>query len=462
MICCCSSTCLATTPRRLRALRRLLVFLLLAVPAAFRVSAAEEHAAPAQPAGAHAKPAEPAVETIKPSSLPEPVPRRTASAAMSLKESQGLVNLGASLTDRADYAAAEIAFRQVLNGHAPLEPTKAALLGLARMHRKQGALTKAAAIYERYIKDYANDDRVPDALLDLGRTLRDMGAPRLAIASFYNVINSTLKLPTSSGFEHYQLLAKTAQFEIAETHFQSGDYEEANKFFSRLRMLDLAPTDRARAHFKSAYSLLLAGDAEGAVTSLRAYLEQWPQDENVPEARYLLATSLRKLGRGQEALAATLDLLRAEKSLSAADPKRWNYWQRKTGNQLANDFFQGGDILNALAIYHGLVGLGNEPDWRIPVTYQIALCYERLGDIDRASKTYRSIIDTVGKDAPPEIADVARMASNRLAQVDWRTQVERQVSVLFDTTTGQTPPAAPKPTTLHDSNGSPAAAPATL
>jgi TolA-binding protein len=381
---------------------------------------------------------------------------------VSAREAQGLNNLGVSLTDRGDFGAAEIAYRQVLNGNAPLEHTKSALLGLARMHRKKGELTKAAAIYERYLKDFPSDDRVPDALLELGRTLRDMGAPRLAIARFYNVINSTLKLPTNSGFEHYQLLAKTAQFEVAETHFQSGDFVEANKFFSRLRMLDLAPTDRARAHFKAGYSLHLAGDFEGAVTGLRSYIEQWPDDENVPEARHLLAITLRTLRRPQEALTATLELLRSEQSRSAADAKRWSYWQRRTGNQLANEFFQGGDILNALAIYHGLAALSAEPGWRIPVAYQIALCYERLSDPERACKTYHSILDTVGPSPSADIADVARMASARLAYVEWRNSTDNQVTALFDSTTGHSSSSPTKPATLNDPDRSPPTAPATL
>lgn len=389
-------------------------------------------ATPAPDSGLRATPA------LKPS-------RRVSGATLTARESHGLVKLGGSLTERGDFDAAEIAYRQVLDGNAPLETTKAALLGLAYMHRKQGALTKAAAIYERFLKEYPGDDRVPDALLDLGRTLRDMGAPRLAIARFYNVINSTLKLPTSSGFEHYQLLAKTAQFEVAETHFESGDFAEANKFYSRLRMLDLAPADQARAHFKSAYSLQLAGDLAGAASGLRSFIEQWPEDENVPQARYLLATSLRTLNRPQEALASALDLLRAEHSRSAADAKRWVYWQRRTGNQLANAFFQSGDILNALAIYHGLAALSDDPSWRIPVTYQIAQCYERLGDADRATKAYRSIVDTVGANPPPEISETARMAAARVAHVEWRDQTDREVATLFDTTTGQPPPEAPKP-----------------
>lgn len=406
-----------------------------------------------------------ATPTAAPATAPAPKPADAAiSLALPMKEAQGLVALGASLTERGDYGAAEIAYRQVLDRRAPLEPTKAALIGLAHMHRKQGALTKAVAIYERYLKDYPGDDRVPDALLDLGRALRDMGAPRMAIASFYNVINSTLKLPSGSGFEHYELLAKTAQFEIAQTHFDSGQYTEAAKFFSRLRMLDLAPADRARAHFMAGYSQQLAGDLEGAVTTLRSYLEQYPNDVNTAEARFLLATSLRQLKHPKEALAVTLELLDGEKARAAADPKRWEYWQRRTGNQLANDFFQTGNIANALAIYRGLAALSDDPNWRLPVLYQVALCYERLGDIDHATSTYQGLVDAAAKLPSPTAADIARMAKARLAHVAWRDATDREVAELFDSTVAPPParPAAPKPAPAHDNQRSPATAPAAL
>ena len=468
--------------RRCVLARLVVAALLVVVPASFMARAAtsptpaastQAAPSPVQPKPAQTKPAEatPAKAEDKGSSpvtvsepaAPKPS-RRVAPAALSAKEAQGLVTLGGSLTDRGDFEAAEIAYRQVLEGNPPEEATKSALLGLAHMHRKQGALTKATAIYERYLKDYPNDDRVPDALLELGRTLRDMGAPRMAIAAFYNVINSTLKLPSGSGFDHYQLLAKTAQFEVAETHFQAGEFAEATKFFSRLRMLDLAPQDRARAHFKAGYSLQLSGDLEGAVTTLRSFLEQWPEDENVPEARFLLATSLRQLKRPKEALAVTLDLLNAERARSEVDAKRWTYWQRRTGNQLANDFFQSGDIINALAIYQSLINLSEDPNWRMPVQYQVALCYERLGDTERAITTYRKLVDAAGKNPYQVAADIGRMAASRLAHVDWRDATDHQVAELFDSTTGQTHamPVSPKPATPHDDNRSPATAPPAL
>ena len=367
----------------------------------------------------------------------------TSTPSLEKNEIHGLLTLGTRLTDRGDYESAEIAFRQVLNApDVPAEDTKTALLALARMHRKQGSFVKAIAIYEKFLKEYPGDERTPDVLLEAGRTMRSMGSHRLALARFYSVINSTLKLP-DKGFEHYQQLAKTAQFEIAETHFQAGNYAEAAKFFSRLRLLDLAPADRARAHFKAAYALKLQGDNVAAVTMLCTYLEQWPTDENVPEARYLLATTQRTLGRPEEALVTTLDLLRSEQPRYSTDPKGWAYWQRRTGNQLANDFFEHGDISNAQAIYSGLIGLSDDPNWRLPVMYQVALCDERLGSLDRARASYQTIIDATKANVAPELAELGRMAAWRLTNLDWNNTIRRQVTAIFETSTGKPRPVAP-------------------
>lgn len=371
-------------------------------------------------------------------------PPAASPAPVGTDEIHGLLKLGPALSERGEYDSAEIAFRQVMNAPGvPEADLKTALLGLARMHRRQGAHTKAVAILERYLKDYPGDDRSPEVLLDLGRTLRALGIHRLAIARFFSVLNSTLKL-TGSDFEHYQRLTKTAQFEIAQTHFEAGSFAEANKYFTRLRLLDLAPPDRARAHFMAAYSLRLQGDREAAITNLRAFIEQSPGDENIPEARHLLATTLRELGRPQEALAATLDLLRMERSRTAADPKRWAYWQRRTGNQLANEYFEAGDTLNARTIYSTLVELASEPAWRLPLVYQIALCDERLGLVDRARDAYRKIGETAGAAPPPELAELVRMAAWRLDHLDWRERLGQQVGSFFTPPAG--PTAGPTPT----------------
>lgn len=395
----------------------------------------------------------PAALRGEPATQPEAAPAGQVSSALPIspEEVEGLLKLAASLTDRSDFEAAEIAYFQLLRSpQTPPPQLKIAVLGLGRMYRRQGALTKAAAVYERFLKDNPLDERAPDALLDLGRTLRALGLHKSAIARFYSVLNSTLKV-TGGNFEHYQLLAKTAQFEIAQTHFEAGDFAAAAKFFTRLRLLDLAAADRARAHFMSAYSQRLQGELETAASTLRAFIDQAPADENVPEARHLLAVTLRELGRPHEAMAATLELLQAEKVRTAQDPKRWTYWQRRTGNQLANEFYEAGDILHALSIYEGLHEISLDPVWRLPVLYQIALCAERLGSLDRARAALKQVI-AGGETGAGDLAELAKLARWRLEHLGWREEMDRQIATQLTIRspapgTDAAPAAAPAPAT---------------
>lgn len=394
---------------------------------------------------------------------PEPAAADPAKAEVT--EVQGLLKIGESMDQRKDYHSAEIAFRQALDKAKDQDSIKAAMLGLARTHRLEGNFTKAVALYERLLRDNPDDPLQPDILLELGRAQRAMGASKSALASFYSVINSTLKIPTNL-FAHYQLLTKTAQFEIAETHFMAGDYQEAAKFFTRVQLLELAPADRARAMFKSAYAQKLGGDLKGAVITLRAFLEKYPDDDNVPEARYLLSTTLRQLNQPEEALAATLALLKEAQEHDRTNPQNWVYWQRRTGNQLANEFFMSGDTINALAIYQRLVALSAEPTWRLPIMYQCALCYERLRQVDDARKTYEAIVDATkqfaaDKQSHTELADLHGMAAWRLQYLAWFSRTDQELTEFFATTTGQAkalPKAAPSPKappSAHDTPGNP-------
>lgn len=415
--------------------------------------------APAEPKPESATPATPAPPAKTPSGLIDPAPPvvdQKDPALVAAEEIRSLVRLGLKLTDRGEFAAAETGLLSVLRNRGATRVDKRdAILALGRLFRRKGDLAKAVSVYEKYLRDFPGDGSAPAAYLDLGRTLRAMGSPQLAIARFYSVINSTLKLP-ENGFDSYRQLAKTAQFEIAETYFQSGDFAEASRYFSRLKLLDLAPVDRARAHFKSVYSLFLAQDNLAAATGLRGFLEQNPDDENGPEARYLLAVTLRRLNRLSEAYEVTLDLLRNQRARTSGDPQRWAYWQRRTGNQLANEYYEQGDYQSALAIYQSLAAISPDPAWRLPVLYQVGLCEERLQQTDRARATYKSILDIMPRatdnGAPPsQLQDIVQMVSWRLEHLNWRLQTTTQADEFF-----QTFPKPPKVTTpdTHDAIGS--------
>jgi TolA-binding protein len=454
---------------------KLRLIALLSLTAARLVAADHEHApslAPANHAKANAAPAHepaPGAATVEPAAAHHAAPESPARPPepqlepARAEEILSLLRIGQTKLDQGDFTSAEIAYRQVLAENATRKQDADALTGLGRTYRKKGDYTKAAAVYEKFLKEFPEDLSLPTIYLELGRSLRALGAYKQAIGRFYSVINSTLKLP-ENGPDLYRQLARTAQFEIAETYFQSGDYAQANRFFSRLKLLDLAPEDRARAHFKSAYALTLAGEDKPATAVFRAFLDQNPHDENVPEARYLLSDSLRRQGQINESLIVALDLLRAESSFTEKDPKRWAYWQRKTGNQLANEFYERGDFGSALLIYQTLAKLSSEPSWSLPVTYQIGLCLERLQRFDRARESYQTIVDNVKPGTTDggtraELTDLAEMAAWRLNQLAWLQDTDRQLSQFF--THGKAPSStsvsaqAPVHAPAHDSNGSP-------
>jgi tetratricopeptide (TPR) repeat protein len=368
------------------------------------------------------------------------------------EEIASLIRVALQKTAAGDFESANIAYQQLFDLPLTKDQQRSTLLEYARMLRKKGDLTKATAVYEKILKEYPLAEDTPDIYLDLGRIQRALGAYKTAISRFYNVINSTLKLP-EDGASRYRQLAKTAQFEIAETHFQAGNYEEASRFYTRLRLLDLATVDRARAHFKSAYALFLAEDFQKASATLQAYMEQYPDDDNVPEARYLLAISYRRLQRAQDALNEALNLLRTEKIRTQKDPRRWAYWQRKTGNQIANEFFDQGDYASALTIYTTLSELSTEDTWKLPILYQMGICLERQGHIPMAIANYQMILDSLqsAKGDPAtrsELIDLQRMATWRIEQISWQNNSEQRLHLLLPVAPPVAPqlPASPAPT----------------
>ncbi len=417
--------------------------------------APDHHAEPAQATA----PASPAPPTPTPHSAEAPAAAHTQPehpgltegfGGISKEELAGSLKIGQRKFEQGDLASAELAFTKVLMERASSEQDHDALIGLARTYRKKGDFTKATAVYEKFIKLYPNDVLLPTVYLELGRVLRNMGAYKQAIARFYSVINSTLKLP-DDGSDSYRQLARTAQFEIAETYFVSGDYEQAGRFYARLRLLDLAPEDRARAHFKSAYSLVLDKKEDKAVVALNSFLDQYPGDDNAPEARYLLSTALYRMGRFQDSVAAAIQLLRAESSMMEKNPKRWAFWQRKTGNQLANDFYENGSFKSALHIYQSLEALSSEPLWKITVLYQIGLCHERMMQLDQARSAYTSILEqardaTLDANQTTEANDIVQMVNWRLKHIAWQSETNDTVSGIFSSANASSPPMSPTTT----------------
>jgi hypothetical protein len=147
----------------------------------------------------------------------------------------------------------------------------------------------------------------------------------------------------------------------------------------------------------------------------------------------MLATAFKIEGRPQDAYDTVIDLLRDAKGKSEEDPKTWAFWQKKAGNEFANDYYQHGEFVNAVTIYQTLAAIEESPEWRWPVVYQMGLCFERLRVEPRASECYKYIVDENKRPEfrwrkmPQSVANLVQMAGWRIEQLAWDSQVNAKL-----------------------------------
>ena len=314
----------------------------------------------------------------------------------------------------------------------PESEKKVALQQVSEIYEERGDLTKPIAIYEKLCAVLESDMDVPVWLLKLGQLYRDAGAYQMAVSRYYGVIQLGMKVG-SSDFERYKGLTKQAQREIANTYFMKGDFEQAQKFYNMALRSDLTKEERAVAMFRAAHCTFMRSDMNGAVNALERFLKDYSRHPSAAEARYMLASAYKSLGRAQEAYDTVIELLRDAKGKSDSDPKAWAFWRKKAGNEFANDYYQRGDIVNAVTIYQALAALEATPEWRWAVVYQMGLCFERLRQEPRAMECYKYIVDENGKPEfrwkkmPQSVGNLVKMASWRVEQLSWDSSVKGQL-----------------------------------
>ena len=303
---------------------------------------------------------------------------------------------------------------------------------------------------------------ITETHIRLGKVYRALGAHRMALNKFYDAINATLTLPQNEAFElaerkkgkqiedRMDAESNQAMFEIAETFMDSEDYDNAIKFFDRLwRLEQLQDSDRSIVRFKQGlahyrrasenlrkeermnrlppeqredleikFDQTPRADFAKVKETLRGYGTLYPQSPYVPEAHYLLALTYEQLNQDEESVNELIKLLKEsdfnpemvmsmENSRSMRDRDYiklnqlkgiWNFWKKKTGNYLANKFFEDNEYYNAYRIYTALQDIDSSPSWQVPVLYQIGLCEEKLGNYVQATETYTSIEDYVNSE----------------------------------------------------------------
>ncbi len=316
---------------------------------------------------------------------------------------------------KGDFQRAEAYYLKVLSYVVPKEEKRDALVALGKMEEDRlKQPVKAVAVYEQVISLWPGDPDGADLNLRMGRIYRELGTPKLSLNKFYNVLYAALRV--SEGND-YKAITLRAQLEIAKTHLIAGEWEEAGKFYERLKRLELPLEDKAEVHFYAAQTLQQAKEHVKAVAAAREFLANFPNSPFAPECQYMMIQGLKSLKRSEEALAETVRLLRTERERSKKNPELWAYWQQKTGNELGNELYAAGDSLHALTVYQTLAEINDSAEWRLPAVYQIGLCFERLRHPERALEAYRYIIDaSAAKPVKTTVEKTAAKGSPAAAQ----------------------------------------------
>jgi tetratricopeptide (TPR) repeat protein len=208
----------------------------------------------------------------------------------------------------------------------------------------------------------------------------------------------------------YRSLVLLAQTEIADTFLMAGQFDRAADYYRRVLKLGDSDLNEAQIRLKLVKAVFELKDWKGVLAEGLQCIEKAALSSQIAEVRFLMAEAYKKLGMHQEAIQQTLELLNTEQEKANKDPDNWAYWQKRTGNKLANELYEQGDYLNALLIYETLFKLPGNAEWHSQALYQIGLIYERLFQPDRAAAAYSEII------SQPTNAAIAVSATNTAAQ----------------------------------------------
>jgi tetratricopeptide (TPR) repeat protein len=331
---------------------------------------------------------------------------------------EAMLDWGRKMKREKNFEAAERSFQWVMEANAPEVMYRTALLEMGLIAQEKLLYPRAQQIYNQYLDRYPDDPSAAEVYLRQGLLYRQMGAPTMALSKFYAVMTTALRLKLDR-LDYYQRLVLQAQTEIADTYYLQGKYGEAAEYLGRLLKLENPQLNKTQVNYKIIRSLAAMNRNMDVIARAELFLQSHPDTAEVPEVRFLLADSLKKVGRAREATQQVLVLLESQHTTATNRPGNWIYWQQRTGNEIANQLYKEGDYVNALEIYKNLAKINDSVSWQIPVWYQLGMVYERLMQPEKAAEYYDLIL---GREKELDSAKRTLSLEAVLDMARWRKQ----------------------------------------
>jgi len=288
-----------------------------------------------------------------------------------------------------------------------------------------------------YVERYSRDAAVPEVLLRQGYLLRRLDLREEAIEKFYLVLRSVPRIE-GRNLAYSRRLVLMAQSAIADTCAEMGRHAEAAELYGRMLQTKSEELEVETVRIKRLRSLKESATDGVLEMQALAFLEEFPDSDYIPEARYFLAHALKQQKKRDAALEQFQLLLEAVDLAPPERLARWLPWKLRVGNELANQFYLEGDYPSSLALYRALARSNADLQAQQAFQYQVGLCEERLGQTTEAIKTYQSIVEapmpsaTNTNGVPVQI--LRNMAALRISVLKTASQTSNR---------GGTPPTQP-------------------
>ncbi len=267
-----------------------------------------------------------------------------------------------------------------------------------------GLAPVARRALERFVEQYPQDKRLPNAVLLLGRARLATGDVEPALEAFRR----------AQTFQPAPGRSQETRFWEAEALFRLRRFAEANKAYDAVMRSDAASPLAPEALYGFAWTELELRRPESAVKSFREFLQAWPDHSLVPSVTYQLARALVDLKRFKEA-APLLD----------------GFAKKYAGHKLAPDAqflsgwtrVQSGDPRGGVTELRAFVEANPQHDQAPAARKLITETLARHGDRNELQDTYRTLMAQAPA-TPEGLYDAATIAGRlgrpRDQEAAWR------------------------------------------
>lgn len=333
------------------------------------------------------------------------------------------------------YQLAERVYVELIEQTKNEADLKSALLELSQTYYDSGQYMKAIEIFNQMLNRFSDMSLEAEYIYRLGELYQAAGFYDKAISVFFEVIN-TVVITGSEELDEYLPVARMAQFQIARSNYEKGDYRKAFQAFDRIDVLELSRENREVVLYYEIVSAVKAGEISHGKKLLEEFFDKFPGSEYTRELTYIAAELAMIQGQPDDATELLVGILESfDPEAPLLDSERL-FWTQQAGNRLANRFYVEGDYAVALRIYQGLLGLSDSKDWQLRIVYQMALCFEKLGFYDRAEESYTYLLEDLNQlsenDWNRSLRHLKESALWRSEVLQWRQSAKETSSSLLN------------------------------